>query len=94
MTDVSVSIERIKQDLLDLSEIGKNPRDRGIYRMAFSEADLAGKDWLEKRMKQAGLKTSRDGVANISGVLGNNLQEPRIVVGSPHRRTRTITERF
>ena len=77
-----VSIERIKQDLLDLSEIGKNPRDRGIYRMAFSEADLAGKDWLEKRMKQAGLKTSRDGVANISGVLGDNLQEPRIVVGS------------
>ena len=50
--------------------------------MAFSEADLAGKDWLEKRMKQAGLKTSRDGVANISGILGNNLQEPRIVVGS------------
>jgi len=48
-----VSIERIKQDLLDLSKIGKNPRDRGIYRMAFSEADLAGKDWLEKRMEQA-----------------------------------------
>ena len=82
MTNLSVSIERIKEDLLDLSEIGKNPRDRGIYRMAFSEADLAGKDWLENKMTQAGLKTSRDGVANISGVLGNNLQEPRIVVGS------------
>ena len=52
MTNLSVSIERIKEDLLDLSDIGKNPRDRGIYRMAFSEADLAGKDWLEKRMKQ------------------------------------------
>ena len=58
MTNLSVSIERIKEDLLDLSEIGKNPRDRGIYRMAFSEADLAGKDWLEKRMIEAGLKNA------------------------------------
>ena len=69
MTNLSVSIERIKQDLLDLSEIGKNPRDRGIYRMAFGEADLAGKDWLGKRMKEAGLKPAGV-IAHISGVLG------------------------
>ena len=33
-----VNIDRIKKDLLELSEIGRNPRDRGIYRMAFSES--------------------------------------------------------
>ena len=82
MNHALVSIERIKQDLLELSEIGRNPRDRGIYRMAFTDADFAGKDWLENKMKEAGLTTSRDGIANVSGTLGEKMEMARVVVGS------------
>ena len=78
-----VNIDRIREDLLELSEIGRNPRDRGIYRLAFSDSDLAGKDWLEKKMQGVGLSTSRDGVANVTGLLGHSKGGlARVVVGS------------
>ena len=51
--------------------------------MAFTGADMEGKGWLEARMRDAGLEVSRDGAANISGVIhGKNRDAPRIMVGS------------
>lgn len=77
-----ISIERLKEDLRELSEIGR-AEDGGVYRMAFTKADMAGKDWLEGRMKDAGLETRRDGACNVIGRLeGKDPDAPALIIGS------------
>ncbi|GAA5482153.1 Zn-dependent hydrolase [Haloferula sargassicola] len=77
-----ISIDRLGTDLRELSEIGR-AEDGGVYRMAFTEADMEGKAWLEQRMKDAGLETSRDGAANvIARLAGKNPDAPALVIGS------------
>ncbi len=77
-----ISIERLGGDLRELSEIGR-AEDGGVYRMAFTEADMRGKAWLEQRMQDAGLETSRDGACNVIGRLaGKNAEAPALVIGS------------
>lgn len=78
-----INMERLHRDLRELAEIGRNADDGGLYRMAFTPADMAGKDWLEREMREAGLDTSRDGAANVCGVLpGREPEAPRVLVGS------------
>lgn len=80
--NMQVNLERIKSDILTLSEIGRNETDRGIYRMAFTDADIQGKRWLTDRIESAGLSVSVDGAANISSVYTGESDAPRILVGS------------
>ena len=78
----AIQIDRISGDLKELSRIGK-AEDGGIYRMAFSEADMEGKAWLEKKMAEAGLETSRDGACNVIGRLpGEDPSAPVLLIGS------------
>ncbi|QDV61346.1 N-carbamoyl-L-amino acid hydrolase [Crateriforma conspicua] len=80
---LKVDLERIKADVLALAKIGRDPGDHGIYRMAFTEADMAGKRWLSERIEDAGLQLSVDGAANISGTLpGDDGDKPRVLIGS------------
>lgn len=79
---ITVQIDRLKEDILNLAAIGRNDDDHGIYRMAFTEADMAAKDWLENKMREAGLSVQRDGAASVSGLLEVDPPEPRLVVGS------------
>jgi len=77
-----ISIERLGGDLRELAEIGRAD-DGGVYRMAFTPADMAGKDWLEERMKAAGLETSRDGACNvIARLAGRDPEAPALLIGS------------
>jgi len=81
--ELRINFDRLHADLRALAEIGWNEEDGGVYRMAFTEADMAGRDWLEERIREAGLETSRDGAANVSGVLvGAEEDAPRVMVGS------------
>lgn len=86
--DLRVDVERIKHDILELAEIGRDPESRGIYRMAFTDADMEGKRWLQQRIDQAGLVSSVDGAANVSGLLDAAAEKvsdtflPRLIVGS------------
>ncbi|QEG39210.1 Zn-dependent hydrolase [Roseimaritima ulvae] len=80
--DLSVDLDRIKHDILSLAEIGRNEQDRGIYRMAFTDADMEGKRWLSERIKDADLECSFDGAVNVSGTLPGRSAGPRILVGS------------
>lgn len=82
MKDLSVDIERIKKDILELAKIGYDERDRGIYRMAFSEKDMEGKQWLLHRIEESNLNAASDGAANISGILPGKQDSPRVFVGS------------
>lgn len=79
---LSVDIERIKRDILALAAIGRSGEDRGIYRMAFTDADMEGKQWLLKRIEENGLTPSSDGAANVSGILPGRNDRPRVFVGS------------
>lgn len=79
---VQISLDRLKQDLRELSEIGRM-EDGGVYRMAFTAADMQGKEWLECRMRDAGLDVRRDGASNVIGRLeGKDPDAPVLVLGS------------
>lgn len=80
--NLSVDLERIKADIHSLAAIGFNESDRGIYRTAFTDADLDGKRWLLRRIEENDLQPESDGAANISGILRGKNDSPRIFVGS------------
>lgn len=81
--ELQINLDRLHADLRELAEIGWNAENGGLYRMAFTEADMEGMAWLESRIREAGLDCSRDGAANVSGVLkGADPDAPRILVGS------------
>ncbi|QDV23764.1 Zn-dependent hydrolase [Aureliella helgolandensis] len=79
---MTVNLERIKRDILTLAEIGRNQADRGIYRMAFTDADMEGKRWLKEQIAAADLPCEVDGAANISAILEGHSDAPRLIVGS------------
>ncbi|WP_193214684.1 Zn-dependent hydrolase [Luteolibacter marinus] len=80
--DTKISIERLREDLKQLAEIGRG-EDGGLYRMAFTAADMEGKAWLEQKMKDAGLETCRDGACNVIGKLAGKVADaPSLVIGS------------
>jgi N-carbamoyl-L-amino-acid hydrolase len=78
----SVDLERIKRNILALAQIGRREDDRGIYRMAFTDADMEGKRWLTEQIELAGLAPSIDGALNVSGTLAGESSAPAILVGS------------
>nr|WP_231753546.1 Zn-dependent hydrolase [Rosistilla carotiformis] len=82
MMEIRVDLERIKRDILTLAKIGRRESDRGIYRMAFTDADIQGKQWLTQQIEQADLVASTDGAMNISGELPGTSDAPRVLVGS------------
>ena len=47
-----VNLDRIKSDILRLAQIGRREDDRGIYRQAFTDADIEGKRWLAGQMHE------------------------------------------
>lgn len=73
---------RVNQHLTDLAQFGGNPQG-GVSRVAFSEADVAGRRFMMDRMKAAGLTVSIDPVGNILGVRpGSRSTAPPILFGS------------
>ena len=80
--DLSVNLERIKHDILQLAEIGRNAEDHGIYRTAFTDADIEGKRWLTDRIGSAQLEVATDGAVNVSAILAGKTDAPRVLVGS------------
>lgn len=81
-SSLSVDLDRIKQDIEALATIGFNEADHGVYRPAFSDADMAGKHWLLHRIEENDLEPASDGAANVSGLLRGPVDTPRVCVGS------------
>lgn len=79
---LTVNIERIKADILNLAAIGREESSKGVYRMAFTDADMEGKRWLLNRIEENELQPASDGAANISGILPGKTDSPRVMVGS------------
>jgi N-carbamoyl-L-amino-acid hydrolase len=61
-----IDIERLKKDIEELGQIGRDPNG-GISRPSFSKADLEARRWLKERIQSAGLIYGQDGAGNIFG---------------------------
>ena len=81
-TSLTINLERLKTHILELAQIGRDPDDHGLYRMAFSEADMEARRWLLAKMDAAGLETWIDGAANVFGRLPGDSEGPALLIGS------------
>ena len=77
-----INPERLKQHLVELSAFGRNP-EGGVSRVAFSDADMAGRTYVVKLMTDAGLSPRIDSAGNLVGRLaGTDTNAPAILIGS------------
>jgi|SRR5215213_335168 len=73
---------RIMERLQAMSKIGPSPLG-GINRIAYSDADVQGRDYVMGLMRSAGLATSIDAAGNIVGRReGTNTKLPALLTGS------------
>lgn len=79
MTGLPIDPARFLDDLHQLRQFGgAGDGGKGVRRRAFSEADLAAREWLAGRMAAAGLAPHVDPVGNVFGLAG----ERSLLVGS------------
>jgi N-carbamoyl-L-amino-acid hydrolase len=64
--EIHASPERMEQRIQALSQFGANP-EGGVSRVAFSEADRAGREYVEALMRDAGLDVRVDTAGNLIG---------------------------
>ncbi len=62
-----INSARLLQWLDELAEIGSIPGG-GVCRLAFSEEDKAGRDYIERIMRQLGMQVQIDAIGNILGI--------------------------
>ncbi|MDF1716790.1 MAG: Zn-dependent hydrolase [Antarcticimicrobium sp.] len=65
---MKVDAERFLADLHKLREFGAAGVGKGVVRPAYSKADIAARDWLAGRMREAGLTPQFDPVGNLFGL--------------------------
>jgi beta-ureidopropionase / N-carbamoyl-L-amino-acid hydrolase len=81
-SQLRVNGRRVNDHLRELSEFGKNPQG-GVSRVAYSDADLRGREYAMKLMREAGLDVSVDAAGNIIGRrAGNDASMKPLVIGS------------
>ncbi|MBX2911543.1 MAG: Zn-dependent hydrolase [Cyclobacteriaceae bacterium] len=79
---IQASADRMKERIEALSQFGANP-DGGVDRVAYSDADMAGRKYVVSLMKKAGLEVTIDAAGNIIGKRkGKNNDLPSIAFGS------------
>jgi N-carbamoyl-L-amino-acid hydrolase len=78
---LAINISRLQQDIEALAAIGRQA-DHGLYRMAFTDADMEGRAWFKQRLEEAGLEVYEDGAANIHGRLNWDDNTPAVITGS------------
>lgn len=81
MNILNINRERLQSDIEALAGIGRD-EDYGIYRMAFSEGDMQGREWFENKVKEAGLEFYQDGAANMYARYQWDDKRPSVMMGS------------
>ncbi len=80
--DLRADAQRIEARIAALSQYGRNP-DGGVSRVAFSEADIQGREYVMGLMREAGLEIEIDAAGNIIGrAKGGDASLPPILFGS------------
>ncbi|WP_296479174.1 hydantoinase/carbamoylase family amidase [Roseinatronobacter sp.] len=65
---MKVDRERFLKDLHELRSFGASGTGKGVVRPAFCAADIAAREWLAGRMRDAGLDARFDPVGNLWGL--------------------------
>ncbi|MFB3855124.1 MAG: Zn-dependent hydrolase [Vicinamibacterales bacterium] len=79
--NLRVNEDRLRQHMDELALVGGRP-DGGVCRLAFSEADRAGRDFVEARMRALGLDVRIDRIGNIVGIRAGREKGPVVLAGS------------
>jgi N-carbamoyl-L-amino-acid hydrolase len=79
--NLRVNGERLFARLARLGEIG-DTRDGGARRLALSEEDRQGREWLVGEMTALGLRVEIDAIGNIFGTLPGTEDGPPVMLGS------------
>jgi N-carbamoyl-L-amino-acid hydrolase len=73
---------RMEERIAALAKFGANPQG-GVSRLAFSKADIAGREYIKGLMQGAGLEVRVDTAGNVIGYrAGSDPQLPVIMLGS------------
>lgn len=75
---IPVNPDRFLKDLHDLRRFGASGVGKGVVRPAYSEADIAARDWLAGRMKAADLSVQVDPMGSVFGLC----EGPSLLLGS------------
>jgi N-carbamoyl-L-amino-acid hydrolase len=78
---MTIDRRRLEQSIEELGKIGATPRG-GLTRLALSDEDKRGRDWMVARMKEAGLRVSVDRMGNIFGERPGAEALPPVMMGS------------
>ena len=73
--------KRLETSIEELGAIGATPRG-GLTRLALSDEDKRGRDWMVARMREAGLRISIDRMGNIFGERAGTEPRPPVMMGS------------
>jgi N-carbamoyl-L-amino-acid hydrolase len=77
-----IDIERLKNTIEEMGQIGGKIKGSGITRLALSEEDGQARDLLIKWFKEENLEIKIDPIGNIFGIRKGILDQPPIVAGS------------
>lgn len=80
-SNLRINGPRLVSRLMDLASIGATP-EGGCRRMALSEEDRLGRNWLAARMRDLGLDLRVDSIGNMVGILKGQEDGPAVIVGS------------
>ena len=72
---------RLERSIDELGKIGATPRG-GLTRVALTDEDKRGRDWLVDRMKEASLRVTVDQMGNIFGERAGAERLPPVMIGS------------
>jgi|FLOH01.1.fsa_nt_gi beta-ureidopropionase / N-carbamoyl-L-amino-acid hydrolase len=78
---LQIDSARLEQHLIELAQIGART-DGGVCRLAFSDADLEGRAYVEDVLSEAGLEIRIDPVGNLFAILRGTSTLPAIMIGS------------
>lgn len=78
---ISVDGTRLKSLLDGVNQFGFSPETGGYNRLAFSESDMACRNWFMEKMQAEGLDVRMDPVGNVFGRIGP-ADGPCVIVGS------------
>ncbi|MGF1519594.1 MAG: Zn-dependent hydrolase [Nodosilinea sp.] len=81
ITSLRVNGDRLQQRLNALATLGRLP-EGGVRRIAYSEDDLAARQWVTTAMVEAGMSVTRDAAGNIIGRYAGKKSLPALATGS------------
>src|SRR5438876_2424692 len=78
---MKIDRKRLEGTIHELGRIGETPRG-GLTRVALTDEDKRGRDWMVARMREAGLRVTVDQMGNIFGERAGSSALPPVMMGS------------